>query len=188
MEISEWKEQLELEREEKNRFFSEHWQSPIPPEERAGFEGLEYYPPDPDFRFELELHKHKEKKIVGMTYTKGNQQDFLAWGEFRFRIGGKECVLQTYKANAEEDRLFILFKDATSSKETYGGGRYLDLEPGRHRTTEGKWVLDFNEAYNPWCVYSEEYTCPLVPLENYLEAPIRAGEKKYPLNKAKGEE
>ena len=69
--------------------------------------------------------------------------------------------------------------DVTSGKETYSAGRDLDLEPDRDRTAEGKWILDFNKAYNPWCVYSEDYTCPLVPPENWLEVPIRAGEKNY---------
>ena len=57
----------------------------------------------------------------------------------------------------------------------------LDLEPGRGRTQDRKWILDFNQAYNPWCVYSEAYTCPFVPPENCLEVPILAGEKNYPL-------
>jgi len=77
--------------------------------------------------------------------------------------------------------LFVPFKDATSGKETYGAGRYLDLEPGRDRTQGEKWILDFNQAYNPWCAYSEAYNCPFVPTENWLEAPIYAGEKDYHL-------
>ena len=116
-----------------------------------------------------------------IAYTKGNEQDFLCWGEFRLKIDGKEQALQAYRSNPQEEMLFIPFRDATSGKETYGAGRYLDLEPGRDRTTGGKWVLDFNQAYNPWCVYSEAYTCPFVPIENWLEVPIQAGEKNYPL-------
>jgi uncharacterized protein (DUF1684 family) len=81
------------------------------------------------------------------------------------------------------ERLFILFKDATSGKETYGAGRYLDLEAERDHTPDGRWILDFNRAYNPWCVYSKDYTCPLVPRENWLEVAIPAGEKDYPLKK-----
>jgi uncharacterized protein (DUF1684 family) len=116
-----------------------------------------------------------------MAYTKGQEQDFLRWGEFRFKVGDREQTIQAYKSDPAEERLFILFRDATSGKETYGGGRYLDLESDRDQTAEGKWILDFNKAYNPWCVYSENYTCPLVPPENQLEIPIYAGEKNYPL-------
>jgi uncharacterized protein (DUF1684 family) len=181
MVISEWKADMEAARESKNVFFAEHWQSPIPPQDRLRFKGLEYYPPDPDYRFELELHEHPEKQMVRMAYTKGNEQDFLRWGEFRFEIGGKEKTLQAYKRSREEETLFVPFKDTTSGKKTYGAGRYLDLEPETDRTQEGKWILDFNQAYNPWCAYSEAYTCPFVPVENWLEVPIQAGEKNYPL-------
>jgi len=175
-----WKAQLEEERREKDWFFAGHWQSPMSPEERAEFRGLDYYPPDPDLRFEVELHEHEEKERVRMAYTKGEELDFIRWGEFRFRVGGEECVLQAYKSDAEEERLFIPFRDATSGRETYGGGRYLDLDPARDRTADVKWILDFNRAYNPWCVYSEEYTCPFVPRENWLAVLVRAGERNYP--------
>jgi len=183
MEISEWEERLAIEREQKDTFFSIHPQSPIPLEERKEFKGLDYYPPDPDYRFELKLHEHPRKKRIKMSYTKGEQQEFIRWGEFRFKIGGQEQALQVYKSNPEEERLFVPFRDATSGKETYGAGRYLDLEPERHRTAEGKWIINFNRAYNPWCAYSENYTCPFVPPENWLKVPIRAGEKKNPLKK-----
>ena len=183
MEISEWKKQIERERKMKDAFFAEHWQSPIPPEDRAELKGLDYFPPNPDYRFEVELLEHKEKKSVRIAYTKGNEQNFIRWGEFRFKIGGKEQVLQAYKSSPEDETLFIPFRDATSGKETYAAGRYIDLDPERDKTHEGKWVLDFNRAYNPWCVYSEDYTCPLVPPENWLDVPILAGEKNYPLKK-----
>ena len=179
METSQWKANLERARERKDAFFAQHGQSPIVAEERPRFKGLEYYLPDPSYRFELELHEHPEKQVVRMAYTKGNEQDFLRWGEFRFKIGGKEQVLQVYRSNPQEETLFVPFKDVTSGKETYGAGRYLDLEPERDRAAEGKWVLDFNQAYNPWCAYSEAYTCPCVPSENWLEVPVLAGEKNY---------
>lgn len=179
LEISEWKKHLERGRKEKDIFFRVHPSSPIPFEERMSFKRLNYYPLKSNYRFELKLHEHKEKKILKMIDTKGNERKFLRWGEFRFRIKGKEYVLQAYKDNSEENRLFIPFRDVTSGVETYGAGRYLDLEPERHLTNKGKWILDFNQAYNPWCAYSEAYACPLIPQENCLDVAIRAGEKKY---------
>jgi len=183
--ISEWKSRLEREREEKNRFFILDPRSPVPREERRDLigEGLSYYPPDPDLRFELVLHEHNEKKRVEVATTKGGVQEFIRWGEFRFKVDEKQCVLQAYKNNGEEKRLWIPFRDTTSGEETYGAGRYLDLEPERDITPDGRWILDFNKAYNPWCAYSETYTCPFIPPENWLQVPIRAGEKKYPLGK-----
>lgn len=180
MEIDEWKAQIERERGEKDRFFGLHWQSPIPPHGRAGFRGLDYYPPDPRYRFEIGLVEHEEKQTVRMAYTKGEEQGFVRWGEFRFEIDGEECVLQAYKSAADEERLFIPFRDATSGQETYGAGRYIDLDAARDRSPDGKWILDLNRAYNPWCVYSEQYTCPFVLQENWLAVPVRAGEKNYP--------
>jgi uncharacterized protein (DUF1684 family) len=182
MQTTEWKANLERARQRKDAFFAQHWQSPIAPQERPRFRGLEYYPPDPNYRFELKLHEHPEKQVVRMAYTKGNEQDFLRWGEFRFKIGKKEQTLQAYKGDPREEMLFIPFKDTTSGKETYGAGRYLDLEPEKDGTPDGKWILDSNQAYSLWCAYSEAYTCPFVPIENWLEVPILAGEKNYPLS------
>lgn len=179
MEIEVWKAQVKREREQKDRFFAEHAQSPIPPEDRAEFRGLDYYPPDPEYRFEVELHEHEEKRTLRMAYTNGEEREFIKWGEFRFRIGREECVLQTYKIDAEEERFFIPFRDETSGQETYGAGRYLDLDSVRSRAADGKWILDLNRAYNPWCVYSDKYTCPIVPQENWLTVPVHAGEKNY---------
>ena len=185
MDISKWKEEIERERREKDWFFAEHWQSPIPPEDRVRFEGLEYFPPDPKYRFEIELHEHEDRRTIKMSYTGGEVKEFIRWGEFRFEVDGQEAVLQAYKGDEDEEKLFVPFRDATSGKETYGAGRYIDLEPERDMTPEGKWILDFNRAYNPWCAYSEMYTCPFVPPENWLKVPIRAGEKDYPLRKRK---
>jgi uncharacterized protein (DUF1684 family) len=177
-----WEEGLEYERKEKDSFFAAHWQSPIPPQERMEFMGLSYYPIDPNFRFELELFEHSDKSTIQVEDTKGVIRQFLRWGEFRFNVGNKEYTLQAYKSSPEEERLFIPFRDATSGKETYGAGRYLDLD-SRDRTTNGRWILDFNKAYNPWCAYSENYACPFVPPENWLDVPVIAGEKSYSLEK-----
>jgi uncharacterized protein (DUF1684 family) len=112
----------------------------------------------------------------------GEQKDiYLKYGELDFEIDGKRQSLALYQnlrlKNDEryQDYLFIPFKDATNGKTTYGGGRYLDYEiPGSDTV-----ILDFNKAYNPWCVYSHEYSCPIPPEENHLEVAIKAGEKDY---------
>ena len=186
MNVSEWKKQLERERQEKDRFFMLHPQSPLPIEDRRKLRaGLDYFPPDPVYRFELELHEHQDKNTLKMSYTRGEEKEFIRWSEFRFKIGSENCTLQAYKNDPDKDRLFVPFRDATSGKETYGAGRYIDLESDRHRNADGKWILDFNVAYNPWCAYSEAYTCPFIPPENWLKIPIHAGEKNYPLKKTK---
>lgn len=182
IDLQKWKEMLEWGREEKDSFFATHWQSPIEPQERPKFKGLENYPPEPSYLFELELCEHRDKKALEIQDTSGNIRNFLRWGEFRFKIAGQKCTLQAYKSDPHKEELFVPFMDATSGKETYGAGRYLDLDYERDRSSEGKWILDFNKAYNPWCAYSEHYACPFVPAENRLEVPVRAGEKNYSSN------
>lgn len=179
---NQWIKITEQERKEKDKFFATDWQSPIPSEERAKFKGLAYYLPDLNYRFELELLEHKNKNILQIQDTTGNVRNFIRWGEFRFELSTKEYTLQAYKSDAQEKQLFVPFKDTTNTKETYGAGRYLDLNYERDRTVNGKWVLDFNKAYNPWCAYSENYSCPFVAPENWLKVPILAGEK-YSLKK-----
>ncbi|MFX1533536.1 MAG: DUF1684 domain-containing protein [Promethearchaeota archaeon] len=178
MENTDWMNNLQLEREQKDKYFALHPQSPIPLKNREKFNKLEYYPPNPHYRFKLKLKKHPKMERIQMIYSGGQKRQFLKWGEFLFEINGKQHVLQAYKSNADEGRLFIPFRDATTGTETYSAGRYLDLELERDYTSDGKWILDFNKAYNPWCAYNEDYTCPFVPPENWLEVPILAGEKK----------
>lgn len=185
MNISEWKTRLRKEREEKNRFCLLDPRSPIPPKQRELLvgRGLRYFPLDPKLRFKLPLYEYEDKQKIGVETTEGGKREFIRWGEFRFEVNRKYCVLHAYKDTWSDDRLWVPFRDETSGKETYGAGRYLDLEPERHLTSDGKWILDFNRAYNPWCAYSEAYTCPFIPPENWLEVPIKAGEKKYSLAK-----
>ncbi len=183
MNLNSWKQQVEAQRREKDAFFASHPQSPLSLQDRRAFRGLAYWPPDPGYRYEIELHEHDEKQIVRVADTSGQTRNLWRWGEFRFQIAGRKCALQAYKSDPHEDRLFIPFRDATSGVQSYGAGRYLDLNPDAHLTKEGKWVLDLNAAYNPWCAYSEDYACPFVPPENWLKVLVRAGEKKYPLGK-----
>ncbi|MCI0396478.1 MAG: DUF1684 domain-containing protein, partial [Chloroflexi bacterium] len=72
------------------------------------------------------------------------------------------------------------FRDTTNGQETYGAGRYLDSHrPGLNQLGPDRFEVDFNYSYNPYCAYSEYYSCPLPPRENWLKVPIRAGEKNY---------
>jgi len=179
MNVGEWKERLAVEREQKDQFFALHPQSPISVESRPSFTGLDYFPPDPGYRFELPIHEHDKKETVEVEDTAGNTRRMIRWGEFRFKIGEQECELQGYRTDASEEGFFIPFRDATSGKETYGAGRYLDLQADEHLTDRGTWIVDLNRAYNPWCAYSEHYACPFVLPENWLQVPVHAGEKSY---------
>jgi len=176
-----WKKRVQMQRREKDLFFASHPQSPLSPEHRRAFPGLAYWPPDAEYHYELKMNEHDEKQIVELADTGGQTRSLWRWGEFRFQVASQQCTLQAYKSDRGEERLFLPFRDETSGQESYGAGRYLDLDPDTHLTRDGRWIVDFNEAYNPWCAYSENYVCPFVPPENWLQVPVRAGEKKYPL-------
>ncbi|MFB6102196.1 MAG: DUF1684 domain-containing protein [Haloplanus sp.] len=176
---ADWKAAIRQNREAKDDYFRTDPHSPIPPEEREDFDGLSYYPITETYRFELPLHVHDDPATLTVGTSTGGEREYLRWGEFRFEVNGETVTLQAYKSDPDDDRLWVPFRDATSGDETYGAGRYLDLDADSHRTDEGTWILDFNEAYNPTCAYSEQYECPLPPTENWLDVPIEAGEKAY---------
>ncbi|MFC6989961.1 DUF1684 domain-containing protein [Haloplanus sp. GCM10025708] len=175
---SDWRGRILETRKERAEFFRSHPRSPIPEAERDDFRGLDYYPPDEAYRFELTLHEHDEKERVTVSTSTDDEREYLRWGEFRFTVDGEDVTLQAYKADPDDDRLWVPFRDETSGEETYGAGRYLDLEPDHHRTND-EWIVDFNRAYNPTCAYSDRYDCPLPPMENWLDVRIEAGERNY---------
>ncbi len=179
MNEEQYAKELKIVRKQKDEFFKTNFQSPIAEEDKKNFKSLEYYEPSLKYRLQLTLQEYVEKQHVKIEDTGGQLRDFLKWGKFAFNLNGEACVLQAYKSDSSEKRLFIPFKDATSGKETYGAGRYLDLYEERDRISEDRWILDFNLASNPWCAYSPNYVCPLIPFENILKVKIEVGEKNY---------
>jgi uncharacterized protein (DUF1684 family) len=174
---TDWKESVREEREARDEYFSSNPHSPIPAAERTDFEGLSFYPIGETYRFVIPLYEHEEKQSITVGTSTGGEREFLRWGEFRFELDGQTATLQAYKSDPDDDRLWVPFRDETNGEETYGAGRYLDLEDVEHRTPDGDWILDFNEAYNPTCAYADDYECPLPPTENWLDVRIEAGEK-----------
>jgi uncharacterized protein (DUF1684 family) len=164
-------------RVDKDSFFRNDMDSPIPPDERANFKGLDYFLPDEIYRVSAKLERFDSPKHIVMATSTGTRQTYLRYGAFTFEIKGQRLKLIVYKS-AEDPyarSLFLPFSDETSSHETYASGRYLDLEEQGGDDYE----LDFNMAYNPYCAYSEDYTCPIPPVENRLPVKILAGEKNY---------
>src|SRR5918994_2273603 len=162
-------------RAEKDAFFRDDPRSPIPPERRAAFEGLGYYLENPALAIRAPLETDgvdRDERIV-MDTTTGGQQTYRRAGIVRFEVDGGTAELTLYASDDSPD-LFLPFRDATSGRETYGAGRYLDIEPPG---PDGRVLVDLNYAYNPSCAYSPEYSCPIPPGENWLGVPIRAGER-----------
>ena len=113
---------------------------------------------------------------LDLATSDGNQRSYVIYGYLNFSLEGKNHRLAVYQsAQPGDDELFLGFGDATSTVETYGGGRYLNLEHNGEEEVE----LDFNMAYNPYCAYKEEFICPFPPRENILDVAIAAGEKDY---------
>jgi uncharacterized protein (DUF1684 family) len=171
-----WAERLRENRAEKDRFFSEHRQSPIPPDHRDKFDGLRYFEPDPDARVEATVDVHDDPETVELDTSDGREIEYRRVATLSFVLGG-ERQLHGYRRSAD-DALFVPFRDKTTGQETYEDGRYMELEVEGPLPDGETVTLDFNLAYSPFCAYSETFSCPLPPEENWLETTVEAGEKK----------
>ncbi len=150
-------------------------ESPIDSTDRAGFAGLTYYPPDPTWRFEVKPDRDKVGYPVTLLDTEGQERAYTVHSRLHFRREGQTFRLTVYESVATPGYLYLAFQDGTSGGETYGVGRYLEVVPG----PGDRVTVDFNYAKNPYCAYSDRWACPLVPPENVLAIPVRAGEKAY---------
>jgi uncharacterized protein (DUF1684 family) len=147
----------------------------IEPEKRNEFKGLKYFEPDSTYIFKATMELLKPEKVLFKT-TDTRTPEYYKFCKLNFTRDGSKLTLYGYVDDPESPkRIFVPFKDLTGNKETYGGGRYIDLHYNGERTMI---LLDFNSAYNPYCHYNHNYSCPLVPAENILDIPIKAGEKK----------
>lgn len=188
-------------RRQKDEYFRTEPGAPIPENEQATFKGLKYFPPFFALRFVAPVELLPAGDVVTMATTDGQSRQFTRYATLMFTVENQPSQLTAYRAvnvdaeaddnedgaeadagDAEHQSLFIPFRDALAGTQTYGAGRYLDVEeehtePGGHG---GAFViLDFNMAYNPYCAYNDAYSCPVTPAENTLTVAIRAGERVY---------
>ena len=187
LELARWRERvaqiylsdLDLEgfRRAKDELFASHPQSPVDP---AGFAGLRYFPPTPDFTFEVEVLPAQGTMEIDTGSTDGVVA-YSSVGVAQTPLG----PLTLWWVAAYGGGLFLPFHDTTCGAQSYGGGRYLTDTVkgtfGRGVTVLGpaRIRLDFNYAYNPSCAYSDRWVCPLAPPENHLAGAVRAGEKRW---------
>jgi hypothetical protein len=149
--------------------------SPVPRETRQVILPLAYFPPDPAYRVPAALSPDpRGGRVIQMLTSTGQQRATQVMGLLEFTLNGQRLILQAFaEEGSNGQRLFVPFTDATSGHESYGAGRYLDLD----RTPTGIYVIDFNTAYNPYCAYNPTYDCPVPTTENRLAVAIRAGER-----------
>lgn len=171
-------EQLLQERKEKDEAMQADESLPFS-RDTSAFEGLKYFAPDIKYKIVANLEMIKDRKMILLTTNDGLQQRYLEYAYATFRldnVDNKLLILEVVDSGPFRGTLFLAFADQTSAFETYGAGRYLDVlkTPGATTIT-----LDFNKAYNPYCAYADDFSCPLPPRENILNVPIKAGEMTY---------
>ncbi|RZJ68267.1 MAG: DUF1684 domain-containing protein [Flavobacterium sp.] len=156
-------------------------ESPLLDSDREHFKGLDFYAIDAKYIVNAKFSQVKEARPFEMKTTGARRPMYVLFGIIEFSIDGKPLKLNVYrnielsKKDEYKDHLFLPFSDLTSGKESYIGGRYIDLRVPAGDTI----VIDFNRAYNPYCAYNPKYSCPIVPLENDLSVEIKAGVKKF---------
>jgi hypothetical protein len=151
---------------------------PERPEKRS-FDHLLYFPPDRSYAVAAELLAIPEPEEIEMLTSRGLKKTFYRYATIRFQLNGEDQELTAFKSELTgevSESLFIPFRDSTSGHDTYGAGRFLDIDEPQSE----HFVLDFNRAYNPLCNYSPAFNCPIPPRENHLPVAIRAGEMTYP--------
>lgn len=139
---------------------------------RREFIRLHWYPVDEAYRITARFVPYSPPRTVAIPNVLGDTETETSPGYAVFTVNGVECRLEPV---TEGNQLWFIFRDLTSSKETYPPGRFLYADPPK----DGRVMLDFNKAYNPPCAFTPYATCPLPPPQNRLKVRIPAGEKRY---------
>lgn len=160
-------------RKEKDTVFASEPQSPLTPEQKREFAGLKYFPENPDLMFQVRVEEFSERTPIEIQTSTGDVRTYFRYGRLRFTIENQPVELTLYSTRSGD--FFLPFVDALAGKETYGAGRYVEPEP----LGNGWFIVDFNTAYNPYCAYNDNWSCPITPAENRLKVAVRAGEKMY---------
>lgn len=167
---------------EMNAKFKDASSSPLTKKGLKEFKGLDFFPIDEKFKVIAKLEKTPEGKVFNFPTTTNRIAKYKKYGVVKFTIDGKELELDIYKdPNPEptyQDYLFLPFLDKTNGKTSYSGGRFIDITQ-KDEQENGTIIIDFNKAYNPYCAYSDRYSCPITPRDNSLDIEIKAGVMAY---------
>ena len=164
-----------------NDFFKDASVSPLKKRDLKNFRGLDFFAYDSIYLVAAKLTKTPKEKPFMMLTTTDMMVEYIKYGTVSFELLNNQYSLDIYK-NLEDpnerDNLFLAFLDDTNGNESYGGGRYINLDIAQVDNL----IIDFNSAFNPYCVYDEKYSCPIVPRENYMPLEIFAGVKNFVKN------
>lgn len=164
--------ELERFRRMKDAFFASDPASPLLEEQQEGFQGLRYFDEAPALRLTVHVDLLPPGDRLAIQTTDGDTQTYTRFGRFSFEVDGQPASLTLFEG---AHGFFLPFADALAGTETYPAGRYLEPEP----LGAGRFLVDFNLAYNPYCAYNAHWSCPITPPENRLTVAIRAGEKLF---------
>lgn len=168
-------------REGRDVLFKKHPQSPLRPEQRQSFQALSYFDYDATYRLEAHLDPPEALDLLEVELEDDGLMKMVPAGVVRLQRGEDTFRLCVYRVLGYGGGLFLPFRDATCQSETFGGGRYLidTIKGADLGSASDRLILDFNFSYNPSCAYSPQWSCPLAPVENWLECRIQAGEKRF---------
>jgi len=170
-----YENQITIYRYERAEFFRYSPESPFLTQ-KVNFSYLDYYPANIKLKIDARFERRNFYDTVALATSTGTIDTYKILGTANFNFEGvSNSLLVLASINPNEQSVFIPFLDKTSGEATYGGGRYLNVNHPEGSAI----ILDFNKSYNPYCAYSEEYTCPFPPKENRLNIKIEAGEKSY---------
>lgn len=176
-----YEDEITLYQAQLNDDYYNPYETPLKGEELENFierGGHSFYPIDSSFRLEVAVERYEAIEVESFLTSSGDSTQYYRYAKLSFELGGKQQQLLAYTQDdwsAAEVSLFIPFTDSTSGTETYGGGRYLNVD---YESGHPAFYLDFNKAYYPYCRYTNGYSCPIPPLENRLEVAITAGIKR----------
>lgn len=170
---------IEKGREAKNEWMKNDDSSPFNRKGKIEFHDLNYFDVDPVFLFKSKLFQHSPKDTVTVMGTKGDERKLIRYGYFLINYDKKDYKINFYEGTTKTGEKYytISFTDQTTNKETYGVGRYIEME--RNADANHLYEVDFNLAFSPYCSYSPNYSCSIPLKEDYIPIAIRAGEKKY---------
>lgn len=167
---------------EMNTQFKDASVSPLTKQGLKTFKGLDFFPIDSTYTVLAKLTKTPDAPTFNFPMTKNRSAVYKKYGVVSFTIKEQQFELDIYKEDNPKpkykDNLFLPFLDNTNGKTSYRGGRFIDILTTDEQS-DGSISIDFNKAYNPYCAYSDRYSCPITPRNNSLNIDIKAGVMAY---------